>query len=220
MAADPAQIPFALDHPVALGVEDFLIAPGNEVAMDWIRRWPDWPGSTLALSGPEGCGKSHLAAIFAKRSGASIVFAAALADPLVPVLAEKPALVVEDGDRGCDDEALLHLYNLRIEQRRPTLLTGRLPPARWPVGLKDLSSRLATVPLAEIGPPDDALLDAVLAKLFADRQLVVGPEVLSYLRLRMERSFAAARVLVDRIDRTSLAQGRAVTVPLLRQILE
>jgi chromosomal replication initiation ATPase DnaA len=68
--------------------------------------------------------------------------------------------------------------------------------------------------------PDDALLEALLVKLFADRQLAVGEELLRYLLARMERSFAAARALVAALDRAALAEGRAVTIPLARRVLE
>ena len=71
-----------------------------------------------------------------------------------------------------------------------------------------------------IDPPDDRLIEALLIKLFADRQLGVPPEVVTYLTTRVERSFEAVRRIVGLLDRESLARRRAVTLPLAREIVE
>src|ERR1700761_2755002 len=159
-----SQLIFDLSRPPAYSAADFLPAPCNEAAMGWIERWPDWPGLNLALSGPAACGKSHLAHIFAEKSGSVVVPAAALTPDNIPDIASDHGVVVEDADRGVDETALFHLYNLQQEQGRPSLLPGRKPPNRWKVKLPDLRSRLATLPVAEIGSPDDMLLEALLVK--------------------------------------------------------
>ncbi len=105
------------------------------------------------------------------------------------------------------------------EARHHLLLTGRQPPARWRLTLPDLRSRLSSIPVAAIGAPDDGLLEALLLKLFADRQLRIGPEIVSFLLPRMERSFDAVRALVAAIDAAALSGQRPVTIPLLRQVL-
>lgn len=213
------QLPLDLGHRPALGGEDFLVAGSNAEAVAWLDRWPDWPGHMLALYGPAGCGKSHLANVFAARSGAAVVTADSVTVESVPGLLATD-LVVEDGDRGLDERAMFHLCNAAKEAGRHLLLTGRLAPARWPVALPDLRSRLSAAPTAEIAPPDDQLMAAVLVKLFADRQLKVGQEVIAYLLARLERSFAAARAVVASIDETALAGHRPVTLPLLRGVLD
>jgi chromosomal replication initiation ATPase DnaA len=85
--------------------------------------------------------------------------------------------------------------------------------------LPDLRSRLLAAPSVAIGAPDDALLGAVLAKLFTDRQLQVSPEVIEWLLRRIERSFAGARGAVARLDAAALALKRPVTVLLAREVL-
>lgn len=219
-----AQLPLDLGHRPALGRDDFLVADCNGAAVAWIDRWPEWPGNGLAIFGPTGCGKSHLAEVWRARSGARRIEPAALAAAEPPQLMEDAAECLIDGlyDRPAnspDERRLLHLYNLVRERGGHLLLLGRAAPARWPVALPDLKSRLGALPAVEIGPPDDVLLGAVMVKLFADRQLAVSNEVVQYLVARMERSFEAARRIVAALDREALAAHRRVALPLARDVL-
>ena len=213
------QLALDLGHRPALGREDFLLAPSNAEAVAWLDRWPDWPGPALAIYGPEGSGKTHLAHVWQSRSAARLLTGAELASADLPALAAGP-VVVEDADRGVDERALFHLYNLLAERRQHLLLTARSAPARWPLTLADLRSRLNTAPAIALAPPDESLVAAVLVKLLADRQLRVGEEVVNFLLARIERSFAAARDIVVALDRAALAQRGNITVPLARQVLQ
>ncbi len=221
-----AQLPLELPLRPALGREDFLVAPSNRVAVAWIDRWPDWPGPVLALYGPPGCGKTHLCQVWRVASGAVEIDGPLLARAEPPeLLGAARTCVLDDaeellGAEGANAERLLHLFNSVVERGGQLLLAARAAPARWPCGLADLGSRLAAATAVRLAPPDDALMEALLVKLCADRQLAVGEEVLRYLLARMERSFAAARTLVAALDRAALAEGRAVTVPLARRVLE
>jgi chromosomal replication initiation ATPase DnaA len=214
-----SQLPIPFEHRPALGAEDFLIAPGNADAVAWLDRWPDWPGHALALHGPAGCGKSHLAQVWLARSGGTCLAASALRGRDVEALAPG-ATVIEDVDHGVDETALFHLFNLAQEEGGWLLLTGREAPARWPVVLPDLSSRLSAITAVPLGRPDDALIGAVLSKLFEDRQLRVPGDVIAWLVARMERSFAAIGRVVDALDSLSLAERRNITVPLARRVLD
>jgi chromosomal replication initiation ATPase DnaA len=217
----PRQLAFDLPVDSRHGVEDFLIGPSNEVAYGLVEAWPHWPEAWLRLTGPDGAGKTHLAAIWAQRAHAWTVSAAEVVDAKVPHLVSGGALVIEDCDRGLKDEAaLFHLMNAVKARGGHLLLTARAAPDQWGLRVPDLLSRLRLAPEARIEPPDDALLRAVLVKLFIDRQLVVDTGLIDMLALRMERSFAAARALVDLLDRLSLERGRRVTRPLATEALE
>lgn len=215
-----AQLPLDLGVRPAYGLEDFIVAESNRAAVAWIDAWPDWPVHGLAVSGPAGSGKTHLGQVWRQRSGARVVTTAELAAATPPELAgDTPALLLDDLAPPVPERPLLHLLNHLAEQRRFVLIAGREPPARWRVALPDLASRLAALPHIAIGAPDDALLAAVMAKLFRDRQLPVGSEVVDYVLPRMERSLSAAQALVAALDRAALAGQRPITVALARAVL-
>jgi chromosomal replication initiation ATPase DnaA len=214
-----SQLPLDLGFRPALGRADFLTAPCNAAAVAWLDRWPQWPGPALALWGPERSGKTHLMEVWRARSGAARIEADALKPARVAeLLGSARTAAVDDADRA-DEEALLHLYNLLAERRGHLLVVAREPPARWGINLADLRSRLLAAPATGIEPPDEALLGAVLVKLFADRQLPVGEGVIPYLLVQLERSFAVIESAVAALDAASLADRRAITVPLAREVL-
>src|SRR5262249_17386434 len=160
----------------------FLVSDSNRAAFELIERWPDWPARAVVLHGSAGCGKTHLAHLWCARSSALLVQGAGLAR-----LEDLPiSVAVDDADR-TDERLLVHLYNLALEPGGSLVWTMQGPPARLTIDLADLGSRLRSLPIVGIAPPDDELLKAVLAKHFADRQLRVAPEVLVYLVARIER---------------------------------
>ena len=204
----------------ALDRDAFLVTAANAAAVAWIDRWPAWPTSALVLQGPPGSGKTHLAGVWRARAGAGIIEGAELAASLVPALLESwPTLVVETAE-AAPEQPLLHLYNGIAERGGYLLLTSTQPPSRWGIGLADLRSRLNALPVAEIVPPDDLLIRAVLVKLFADRQLAVTAELVEFVGLRIERSFAAAQRAVAALDAASLVAQRRITIHLAQQVLQ
>jgi chromosomal replication initiation ATPase DnaA len=206
-----AQLALDLPHVPALDADDFMLSDCNAEAMRLIASWPDWSARCALIAGPAGAGKSHLVNVWRKRSGAQVLSAASIEEDMVDGLETRP-LAVEDVDRFARDErALFHLLNLSRERGFDILLTARSLPGAWPVALDDLRSRLRSLPFAEIGAPDDALLRAVLVKLFDDRQLSAPPAVIDYLLRRMERSVDAAADLVARMDKAALAERRRIT---------
>jgi len=216
-----AQLALNLGHRPALEREDFLVAPCNAEAVAWLDRWPAWPAPALTLYGRAGCGKSHLAQVWRARSHALLLSREQLVTAtLGDRLGDTRAAIVEGLDRGIEEAALLHLYNMLAEGKGHLLLTSREPPARLSLKLADLRSRLVASPAVLLASPDEALIGALLVKLFADRQLRVSAELIGYLVTPMERSFQAARSLGDSLDAAALAAHRPITVPLARQVLD
>jgi chromosomal replication initiation ATPase DnaA len=195
-----------------MGRADFLVGAANEEAFALIDRWPGWPVPVVYLFGPPGSGKSHLTEIWRAESDAAAVGAAALRKSDADRLVANGAVAVEDVDAlPFDEAALFHLLNRASEKDAAVLLTGRSPPAGLAIGLPDLASRLRAAQPVRLAEPDDLLLRRVLTKLFADRQLSVSPAVIDYILTRLDRSLEAASLIVERLDREALAEGRAVT---------
>lgn len=215
----PRQLVLALDHAISFARDDFLAGPSNAAALGLIDRWPDWPNRVMALIGPEGSGKSHLAAIWAELAGARVLSRRLLGEIDLPAAFATGALVVEDVEpAGLDERALFHLLNLAREEGAYLLLTARQPPAGLAVNIRDLASRLRALPVVALTAPDDALLRALIVKLAADRQLAVDEALVNYLANRIERSFAAARAAVARLDEEALRRHRPVTRALAAEL--
>jgi len=215
----PRQLALALAHGESFAREDFLEGPSNAAALALIDRWPDWPDRMMVLLGPEGSGKSHLAAVWAAQAGARFLSARALsgADPTAALATG--ALVLEDvSPSGLDERALFHLINLGREQGAYVLLTTRSAPGGWAVEIRDLGSRLRALPVVAVAAPDDAMLRALLVKLLTDRQLQVDESLVHFLVKRIERSFAAARAAVIRLDEEAMRQKRPVSRALAAEL--
>ena len=213
----PRQLPLPFPHEPAFLEADFLRFPSNEAASSWLGRSADWPGGRLALFGEPGCGKTHLLQIWARRYGAM-----QLSGPLLTGLADLPAaggIALDDADEAGDEIALLHLLNAAAEAGLKLLIAGREPPARWPVRLPDLASRLRAVTAVRIDPPEDGLLAALLARLLSDRQLAVPGPVQSHLLARLARTHSALADAVRRLDMAGLALRGRITQRVADQVL-
>jgi chromosomal replication initiation ATPase DnaA len=217
--AETGQLPLALALEPQFGEEDFLVSSCNSEAYQRIETWPDWPSRMLLLAGPAASGKTHLAAIWAKRASARILSAHALAKASVPALIGVGAVVVEDIDRkSVDEAALFHLINLADEKQAFLMFTSgsQLPEFKTP----DLQSRMRRIPQATISPPDDQLMQALLVKMFVDRQMIVDIALVNFLSLRIERSFKAARDTVETLDRETMVRSKRLTRQLAAKILK
>lgn len=218
----PRQMAFDLGSQETYSREDFFPSHSNAVAWAAIEDWQNWPMGRMLLIGPAGAGKTHLSHIWAAAADGRIICADDLGvgDPTGHGL----HVAVEDADavvgQPALEEALFHLHNAVVNAGGRLLLTAKTPPRDWGVRLPDLLSRLQAMPISQLAAPDDALLSAVLVKLFADRQIAVPPNLIPYLAARMERSIAAARQLVAALDARALALGRPITRALAAELLD
>ncbi len=218
------QIPFDLGSRHAFGRADFHIGASNRDAVGWIDRWPDWPAPVLILQGAAASGKSHLAAVWQDKAGAAIINPEILTQKTAEeICATNLALVLDGLDPWLGDKdaetTLFHIYNILKEEQKTMMITMRMSPTSADFIIPDLASRFRAAPSVTIHAPDDMLLGSVLIKLFSDRQLNVNNDVISYLLPRMERSFLAARNIVEKADHIALSEKRAISIPLMRKVL-
>jgi chromosomal replication initiation ATPase DnaA len=212
------QLRLDLQRTISHRRDDFVVSPANEGAVAAVDAWPDRAGGSLALVGPEGSGKTHLALSWAERTGAAF-FAGAAAELADLSTLEGRLVAIDDAD-AVDDETLFHLINQSGLPGGGLLLTTRVRPAAWETKLPDLRSRLAAMRTAELGPPDDVVLWAVLDRFFRQTSIRPSPDLLEYLVRRIERSVPGARAVVARLDEAAGPEHRPVTRALAREILE
>ena len=214
------QLVFDLAQDPSYAAEEFLVAECNETAHAALAAWPHWPDRVMLLLGPPGSGKSHLAAIWAARSGAKRLTSGEHLEDAGRHGSIEAALI-EDVDRSRLDETLLfHLLNIVRDTGGRLLLTGRQAPDWWGLQTADLVSRLRLAPSVLIGPPNLALMRAVLVKLFADRQIDIDEDVVNYAARHCDRSLDALRTFVAAVDEASLSAARKITRPLAAATLD
>ena len=210
------QLRLKLERDRLASLDEFVRGASNRDAAAAVEAWPGWLGGCLTLVGPQGAGKSHLARAWVLAAQALVVEGpAADAGPSVG----RPVLL-EDADQGVSDEALFHLINVAGREGGGLLLTARTRPSSWATALPDLRSRLNALPVVEIAPPDDAVLEGVLQKFFRDRNIRPPQEIYSYLLARMNRSIPDAAEIVRRLDEAGDEGFRPITRMLAREVLE
>lgn len=220
MPNDTVQLVMPFAPATSYAPEDFVRGESNEDAHTLVYGWPNWPYSLMLIHGPKGCGKTHLAHVFAARARATMLDAARVGTaPADQLLTGNHAWVLDNVGAVTDQAALAQLINHARARGDYMLLLADAPASQLPFTLPDLRSRLTMLPAVTLGAPDDALLMGVMAKAFADRQLRIAPDVLEYAVARLERSHAAAQQFATQMDQLSLARGRAVTLPLVREVL-
>ena len=212
------QLALPFPHAPHYDAADFLPAASNEEALAWLARPADWPSGRLLIWGEEGVGKTHLLHVFARRQHAMILDAPALRG-LPHLVIPNLNLAIDDADAAAEEAALLHVLNAAAEAGQRVLLSARTPPARWPIRLPDLASRLRATTAVQLRPPEDSLLDALFARLLAERQLAVPAELQEWARRRLPRTPAKIRAAASRIDRAALENGTRVTRQMLRDAL-
>ena len=222
----PRQFRLPLTVPPRWDRESFASSPTNAEALEGLDAWPAWPDGRLALVGPAGTGKTHLARDWARRVGAVVIKAASTNNgPLDLAALRGRPLLVEDADRRAegdlvDDEALFHLINMAGVDGGSLLLTGRLAPVAWDTGVPDLRSRLNALTVARIAEPDDVVLEAVLRRGFEAAGIRPAVDLYPYLMARLPRSAPAALAAVAALDEASLQQGREVNKALALAVLD
>jgi len=218
----PRQAALPLVLPARMGRADFVPSACNAAALGLLGA--PLPGGRLVLHGPEGSGQTHLGHIWAEARNAVHLDGTALARADLPGAVAQGAVWLDNAAQVADSAdgqtALFHLLNLAQAHDAEVVMAARPPARDWGVTLPDLASRLGACTHVAVAAPDDTLLAAVLAKLFADRQVVISERLIPYLLPRMERSLAAAQRLVAQLDANALARGKPIGRALAAELMQ
>lgn len=223
------QLPFEFEPRNYMGREDFMVSDCNRQAFEMLDSWPNWVSGGLFIYGPTGCGKSHLAHLFADKvkynlqgiNKVEIIPAKHINNRNIKRISENnQVVVVENVCHGCNDEVLFHLFNMFNETGKYMLWTSEVPAAHLHFALPDLQTRLNMLPSVAIKEPDDIMLKMLVAKLFNDRQIIIGDGILDYIMNNARRSFAYIISLVKEIDEISLAYQSAVNYNIVKKAME
>ena len=183
--------------PPRLTRETFVVSASNERALKALDAWKHTSEYLLVICGPKGSGKTHLAGILARDLGA--------------------VLIVDDVPDGHSPAAILRLVEKAREGGGRLVLVGRGEPREWASGFKDLETRLNAAVRITLDEPDEALLRAVIVKVFNDRQLRAPETIADYAAPRLPKTFAAAQAFVAALDALSIEKGQPIGLKLARE---
>ncbi len=217
----PDQILFSLGKKTSYNVDDFFVSPENELALKQIMLFPNWGADRLAgicmIIGPAFSGKTHLAHIFASLAGAKFIDEKFLRER--SKIDKFQALVIDDFDQKLDyEEEIFHIFNDCLDQKKFLLILSSR--SEFSFKTKDLASRIQAINSIRIGDPSLELIEAILYKNFADRQISISPEVIKFILSRMERSYLVAHEIIERIDQKSLKLRSKINMALAKEVLQ
>ena len=201
--------------------ETLVVGEANRDAARLLTEWRAWPRGALALVGPRGSGKTHLALAWALEAGARHLSAAADAEEGAATFRESAGRIIIDNAHGARNEAMLwRVLDLSAAQGGAVLLVGASPPATWTVALPDLRSRLAALPVALLKEPDEALMAVVLRRICREQFIQLSDDAAQYLVRRLPRTFAAAQAWAAALDQELVRGAKPVSMAGARRALQ
>ena len=218
------QLYFDMPDKTALGIEDYIITESNSFAFDLISRMIKGEINQGVISGPSFSGKTHLSKILIKNIGINeSLYIDRDYKNIIERVGSSNLIVIENIDNVIEarlEEDLFHIINFTKENDKKLLMTSCKSISNIEFKLEDLKSRLNAVIEAKIMQPDDELMKLVLIKIFNDKQLLINPNVIDFLRSRLERSYKSINDFIEKIDKFSLEKGKKITIALINDLIK
>lgn len=200
--------------------DTLVVTEANRDAAHLLTQWRAWPNGALALVGPKGAGKTHLALAWALEAGARQLQPAASPETAATLFQEADRrLVVDDADGPRNEEMLWRLLDLARTEGGAVLLVAAEPPARWPVSTPDLASRLKSLAVARLQEPDQALMEVVLRRICREQFIYLRDDAARYLALRLPRTFEAAHQAAAALDADLVRGAKPVSLKAAKAAL-
>lgn len=221
LGAEGAQYRLPFPDTVS-GFDDLAITEANRAAFQTIRLWKSWQSSVMCLVGPVKCGLGIAGRLWAGEANAALLSARAFDALDIEALKKLAQIntVIDLADQVTNEPHLLTLLNLSQSNGVRVLLSARSGGANWGISSLDLKSRLEAMPVAEIYPPDEAMIVARLRASFKRRYIKLGDGTINFLAVRLPRSYEAIEDYVGRLDQAISDTGRAPSLHLARTVLE
>jgi chromosomal replication initiation ATPase DnaA len=201
--------------------DTLVVAEANRDAVKLLTQWRTWPSGALALTGPKGSGKTHLALAWALEAGARHVSARAAADDAAAIFREAQGLLfIDDADGDADQAMLWRVLDLARAESGAVLVVGSENPGNWPATIPDLRSRLTNLAVARLGEPDEALMEVVLRRVCREQFIQLSDDAARYLARRLPRTFAAAHQMAAALDASLVKGAKPVALKAARAALE
>ena len=218
------QLYFDMPDKTALGIEDYIITESNSFAFDLISRMIKGEINQGVISGPSFSGKTHLSKILIKNIGSNeSLYIDRDYKNIIERVGSSNLIVIENIDKVLEDrseEDLFHIINFTKESDKKLLMTSGKSISNIEFKLEDLKSRLNAILEAKIMQPDDELMKLVLIKIFNDKQLLINPNVINFLKSRLERSYKSINDFIEKIDKFSLEKGKKITIALINDLIK
>ena len=218
------QLYFDMPDKTALGIEDYIITESNSFAFDLISRMIKGEINQGVISGPSFSGKTHLSKILIKNIGINeSLYIDRDYKKIIEKVGSSNLIVIENIDKVLEDkseEDLFHIINFTKENDKKLLMTSCKSISNIEFKLEDLKSRLNAILEAKIMQPDDELMKLVLIKIFNDKQLLINPNVIDFLKSRLERSYKSINDFIEKIDKFSLEKGKKITIALINDLIK
>ena len=198
---------------------DYFVSSSNYFAYNLINNWPKWEKKIINLFGDKYSGKTHLSTIFKTKCKGKFLKSEELTNLNFKDLKVYECIIVDDYNNDVEENLLYSIFNLIEQDNKYLLINSRRPINAINFRSKDMLSRAKNCLFAELKPPDDELIFAIILKSFSDRQIKLDKKLLDFIIKRINRSYSNIHEFIYKIDELSLKKKKSINLKIIREII-